>query len=167
MAKKKRIVRRLSAFTERETGRIPVKDFLLDLKSHNEARSRLSFSKFPVYVRVLLNVGPLLAGTNYVRKIEGIKEDIWELRPGDARVFFVALLTETTDTGETVENYVLLHGFMKSTQKTPPNEIRRAQSELEQLHKGLADQTNVDNVEGILSQDTAPGMCPDGGNNGN
>ena len=147
----KKIIRKLAVYQDRETNKIPVKEFLLSLKDRHETKYRLSFSKFPVYVRVLLSVGPLLAGTNYVRKIEGIKEDIWELRPGDARVFFVALMSETIETGVTVENYVLLHGFVKSSQKTPPNEIKQAQYEFERIIKGQAETAIVDDVDGIIN----------------
>lgn len=166
MAKKRRLIRKLSVFQDRDSKQIPVKDFLLSLKARNEGRYQLSFSKFPTYVRVLLNVGPIMAGTNYVRKIDGIKEDIWELRPGDARVFFVALINETTETGETVENYVLLHGFVKSTKKTPPNEIKRAQNELRLLTSGTADKAGVGDVEGILNLSVESNSNSDGGDNG-
>ena len=46
---------------------------------------------------------------------------IWELRPLRDRILFAGVYK-----GE----YVLLHQFMKSTQKTPKKEIDKAKSEL-------------------------------------
>ena len=47
-------------------------------------------------------------------------EDIWELRPGRNRVLFFYHKDDT---------YVLLHHFLKKTQKTPRREIEKAKSE--------------------------------------
>jgi len=57
----------------------------------------------------------------YVKHLEG---ELWELRPVRDRIFFVAWL----DGG-----FVLLHHFMKQTQKTPAHEIARAKRELTDL----------------------------------
>lgn len=53
-----------------------------------------------------------------MKQIDG---DIWELRPGNNRVFYFFY-----DEGG---RFVLLHHFMKKTKKTPKREIERAKSE--------------------------------------
>lgn len=49
-----------------------------------------------------------------------IEDDIWELRPGDNRVFYFFYDKEG--------KFVLLHHFKKKTQKTPKREIERAKA---------------------------------------
>lgn len=49
---------------------------------------------------------------------------LWELRPLRDRILFV---------GWVGGDYVLLHVFMKKTQKTPVREIEKARRELEDL----------------------------------
>ena len=56
-------------------------------------------------------------GENITKHLE---EDIWELRPGRNRVLFFYHKDDT---------YVLLHHFLKKTQKTPRREIEKAKSE--------------------------------------
>ena len=57
-------------------------------------------------------------GTNLPSVItKHIKEDIWELRPGNNRVLYFFFENHT---------YVLLHMFRKKTQKTPTKEIQKA-----------------------------------------
>ena len=53
-----------------------------------------------------------------------IDGDIWELRPIRDRILFVAWREGS---------FVLLHHFMKKTQKTPMREIEQAQRELADL----------------------------------
>ena len=50
-----------------------------------------------------------------------LKDDIWELRPGNNRVFYFFFKDDT---------FVLLHHFRKKSQKTPQKEINRAISEM-------------------------------------
>ena len=58
------------------------------------------------------------AGEPYVKHLDG---DIWELRPLRDRILFV---------GWTNGSFVLLHQFIKKTQKTPAREIEKAKREL-------------------------------------
>lgn len=65
-----------------------------------------------------------------VRKLE---PDLWEvrssIRSGIARIFFTAL-----------DGYmVLLHGFVKQSQKTPPNELETARRRLNHVQRGDSD----------------------------
>lgn len=63
------------------------------------------------------------AGEPFVKHLEG---DIWDLRPLRDRNLFVAWLDGS---------FVLLHPFMKKTQKTPRREIEQAKRELADLKK--------------------------------
>lgn len=49
-----------------------------------------------------------------------LEEDIWELRPGNNRIFYFYY---------DESQYVLLHHFRKKTQKTPKREIARTKAE--------------------------------------
>lgn len=51
---------------------------------------------------------------------KNIYEDIWELRPGNNRVFYFYYRDNT---------FVLLHHFRKKSMQTPPKEIERAKKE--------------------------------------
>ena len=52
--------------------------------------------------------------------VKHIEEDIWELRPGNNRVFYFYFQENT---------FVLLHQFRKKSQKTPKREIEKAKAE--------------------------------------
>ncbi|MGE9959188.1 type II toxin-antitoxin system RelE/ParE family toxin [Cloacibacillus porcorum] len=60
-----------------------------------------------------------MAGMPYMRHLEG---EIWELRPIRDRILFAGFVDGT---------FILLHSFMKQSQKTPPEEIAQAKRELE------------------------------------
>ena len=64
------------------------------------------------------------AGEPYIKHLDG---EIWELRPQRNRVLFVAWL----DGG-----FVLLHHFLKKSQKTPKREIDKAKREWQDLIDG-------------------------------
>jgi len=57
-------------------------------------------------------------GKPYVTHLEG---EIWELRPLRDRILFAAIVGG---------RFILLHSFMKQTQKTPAREIEQAKREL-------------------------------------
>ena len=133
------VKRQIAFYRDTITGKQPAKEFLYELSKKSDKKSQVAFKKFPVYANVLLMLGARLCGENYVKKIMGIREDIWELRPGDARIFFVTMLKQIDEEGNLVETYILLHGFQKRTNKTPPREIERAQREFQALQNGEAD----------------------------
>jgi len=61
--------------------------------------------------------------------VKHLGEDLWELRPLRDRIFFIGWV----DGG-----YVLLHHFLKQTQKTPAKELEQAKRELSDLkERGL------------------------------
>lgn len=95
-------------FFETETGREPVKEWLLELAP--EDRKAIGDD-----IRVAEFGWPI--GMPLCRAIKGHK-GLWEIRVNlsggrKARVFFCAY----------EENMVLLHGFIKKSQKTPINEM--------------------------------------------
>lgn len=58
-----------------------------------------------------------MAGEPYIKHLDG---EIWELRPLRDRILFAAWCDG---------KLVLLHHFMKTTQKTPKREIEKAKKE--------------------------------------
>lgn len=110
-----------------KNGKSQVEEYLIELASHNDKDSRLKFKKIFEYITVLQEYG-LAAGEPYIKHIDG---DIWELRPQKNRIFFV---------GWHNGSFVLLHTFVKKTQKTPPKEIDQAKREYKDLQeRGLDD----------------------------
>ena len=112
-------------FYKDKSGKRPVADYLMELASKKDKDSRIKLNKIRDYVKALSQYGTQL-GEPYIKHIDG---DIWELRPIRDRIFFVAW---------TGGSFVLLHQFMKKTQKTPAREIERAKQEFEDLkERGL------------------------------
>ena len=69
------------------------------------------------YVKLLAVNGTYLP-ENYVKHLDG---EIWELRPMNNRILFAGWMDDA---------FVLLHSFVKKTQKTPAREIEQAKREL-------------------------------------
>lgn len=109
-------------FYRNERGEEPVRDYLNKLTNKKDKDSRIKLNKILDYVEFLRTYGTRI-GEPYVKHIDG---DIWELRPLRNRIFFVAWINDS---------FVLLHHFMKKTQKTPKREIRQAQKEYADLQK--------------------------------
>lgn len=107
-------------FFKDRNGRQPVVEYLKDLCSRSDKSSRIQAQKVQVYINILERMGTA-AGEPYVKHLEG---DIWELRPRRDRILFVAWYNN---------EYVLLHVFMKKTQKTPKKEIEQAKREFQYL----------------------------------
>ena len=79
--------------------------------------SRINREKILAYMKALSLYGTRL-GTPFVKHIEG---DLWELRPLRNRIFFFYWKDN---------RFVLLHHFIKKSQKTPAKEIQRAKLNL-------------------------------------
>ncbi|MDE5682120.1 MAG: type II toxin-antitoxin system RelE/ParE family toxin [Mailhella sp.] len=113
-------------FYKDKSGKEPVLEYLKELLSQNGKDSRIKASKIQDYINILSEHGTKI-GEPYIKHIEG---EIWELRPLRDRIFFVAWVNNS---------FVLLHHFMKKTQKTPSKEIEKAKRELNDLkERGLA-----------------------------
>lgn len=107
-------------FYRDRNGKEPVLDYLRELISKKDKDSRIKANKINDYIEVLSQYGTRV-GEPYIKHLDG---DIWELRPLRDRILFVAWHNGS---------FVLLHQFMKKTQKTPAREIEKAKRELEDL----------------------------------
>ena len=103
-------------------GNEPIRDYLKELAERAETskNERVNLSKILEYLKILQNYGTK-AGEPYVKHIEN---DLWELRPGKNRIFFFYFKDGA---------FVLLHHFIKKTQKTPKREIKQAQRNMEEV----------------------------------
>ncbi len=101
-------------------GNEPIVDYLKELSSKGDKNSRLNLKKIQDYINILQQYGKT-AGEPYMKHLEG---EIWELRPLRNRIFFVAW---------DGNRFILLHHFIKKTQKTPKREIEQAKREYKDL----------------------------------
>ena len=100
-------------FYKDRNGNEPVKEYLAELAAKKDKDSRIKLNKIRDYMKTLSVYGTQ-AGEPYIKHLDG---EIWELRPLRDRILFVAWVNGS---------YVLLHQFMKKTQKTPAREIEKA-----------------------------------------
>ena len=114
-------------FYTSKNGKSDIFDFLEDLRlqSHTSKDSRIQYGQITRYIELLQTNGTNLP----VEITKHLEDEIWELRPGNNRVFFFYY-----DNG----TYVLLHHYRKKSQKTPSREIKKAKSEMKDyiLQKG-------------------------------
>ena len=103
-------------------GNEPVAEYIAELAWKKDKDSRIKLNKIRDYIKVLSEYGTQ-AGEPYIKHLDG---EIWELRPLRDRILFV---------GWANGSYVLLHQFMKKTQKTPAREIEKAKRELADLRE--------------------------------
>ena len=105
-------------FYETEDGKCPIWDFLeaLRLKAPTNKDARIQHKQASLYIELLQQ-----NGTHMNAEItKHLDDGIWELRPGNNRVFYFLYQNNT---------YVLLHQFRKKSQKTPKREIEKAKTE--------------------------------------
>lgn len=105
-------------FYETEDGKCPIWDFLeaLRLKASTNKDARIQHKQASLYIELLQQ-----NGTHMNAEItKHLDDGIWELRPGNNRVFYFFYQNDT---------YVLLHQFRKKSQKTPKREIEKAKTE--------------------------------------
>ena len=103
-----------------QNGKEPVLQYLEELASKNDKDSRIKLNKIRDYMKILKEHGTRV-GEPYVKHIE---DEIWELRPLRDRILFV---------GWDGNRFILLHCFMKKTQKTPKREIEQAKRNMKDL----------------------------------
>ena len=106
---------RIIFYVDRQ-GRSELLDYIAELENSKSKDSRIKLTKIREYVKALSINGTYLPA-NYVKHLDG---DIWELRPADNRILFA---------GWSDGAFVLLHSFVKKTQKTPMREIEQAKRE--------------------------------------
>jgi phage-related protein len=109
-------------FYKDKNGKQPVLEYIESLARSVGKDGRIKFNKIQKYLQVLREYGTQ-AGEPYVKHLDG---EIWELRPISGRILFAALVGNS---------FVLLHHFMKKTQKTPPREIEQAKRELNDIRE--------------------------------
>ena len=107
-------------FYRDKNGNEPIVDYLTKLSSKRDKDSRIKANKINDYIEALSQYG-LAIGEPYLKHLDG---PIWELRPIRDRILFVAWVNGS---------FVLLHYFVKKTQKTPVREIEQAKRELADL----------------------------------
>ncbi|MDR0648328.1 MAG: type II toxin-antitoxin system RelE/ParE family toxin [Synergistaceae bacterium] len=105
-------------------GNQPVLDYIRELEKHTDKDRRVKAAKIWSYIDVLLRKGKL-AGEPFIKHIEG---EIWELRPASDRLLFAAWEGATL---------IILTHFIKTTPKTPRNEIDRAKRTLADFRRRL------------------------------
>ena len=106
-------------FYEDDTGYSQIYDFLekLRAKSKTDKDARIQYRQIVLYIDLLSKNG-LNLSTEIIKHIEG---NIWEMRPGKNRILYFYFRDNT---------FVLLHQFIKKTQKTPTREINQAKNEI-------------------------------------
>lgn len=106
-------------FYRTRSGKSEIEDFLDDLKKKAKTNktARINRTKILAYLEALSQYGTRI-GQPVVKHIEG---SIWELRPLSNRIFFFYWKDNT---------FVLLHHFVKKSQKIPEREIEQARLKL-------------------------------------
>lgn len=107
-------------FYRDKNGQQPIKEYIIELGKKKDKNSRIKLNKIRDYIKALSEYGTQI-GEPYIKHLDG---EIWELRPLRDRILFVAW---------SGNSFVLLHHFMKKTQKTPAREIEKARRELADL----------------------------------
>jgi len=100
-------------FYKDASGKEPVREYLNDLASKTDKKSRIKLNKIRDYMKILSEYGTY-AGEPYVKHIDG---DLLELRPKNDRIFFFSW---------SGSQFILLHHFEKKSNKTPQREIDQA-----------------------------------------
>ena len=104
---------------EDKKGNSPIADLLeeLNVKARTSKEHRIRLKKIAEYLQLLKVYGTRagLPATKHIR------EDIWELRPMQDRILFAYWKND---------KFILLHHFVKKTQKTPQREIEQAKRNL-------------------------------------
>ena len=100
-------------------GESDVYNFLkkLERKAESDKNARIQYRQVSLFIELLSKNGTNLPD-NITKHIE---DEIWELKPGKNRVLYFF---------HKDNKYVLLHHFVKKTQKTPKKEIIKAKKEM-------------------------------------
>ena len=116
-------------------GNDEITDYIKDLdqKAHTSKDARIKYKKILEYMGQLEKYG-VSAGKPAIDHIEGT--DLWELRPLRDRIFFAYWKDNV---------FILLHHFLKKTQKTPLREINKAQRNLKDFLERYGDENEHDN----------------------
>ena len=110
-------------FYKDRKGNYPVFDYIKKLKTKNDKDSRIKSSKINDYIQALSVYGTQI-GEPYLKHLEG---EIWELRPLRDRILFAAWIDNS---------FVLLHTFMKKTQKHQKQKLKKLKRNYQKSGKG-------------------------------
>lgn len=107
-------------FYEDKNGRSEIADFIKELnrKAAANKESRINFNKIVAYLDMLEELGTRI-GEPVTKHLEG---EIWELRPLRNRLLYAY---------HKDNKFIILHHFIKKTQKTPKREIEQAKRNLQ------------------------------------
>ncbi|MCR4747927.1 MAG: type II toxin-antitoxin system RelE/ParE family toxin [Clostridiales bacterium] len=114
-------------FYEDENGRSSLKEYIRKLKSESirNKDSRIKFTKTVAYIDALQEMGTRM-GEPVTKHLDG---EIWELRPLSIRITYAFIGNNT---------YLLLHHFIKQTDKTPRREIEKSKRELADYRRRIS-----------------------------
>ena len=104
-------------FYKDKRGKEPVLDYIKALSSKTDKDSRIKANKIRDYMRYLKENG-LGSKEPYVKRLDN---EILELRPLQDRILFATWQDDS---------FIVLHHFIKKTQKTPRREIDKAKKNL-------------------------------------
>ena len=104
-------------FYQDKNGNQPILEYIQELDRRTDKESRIKVNKIYDYIDYLQNAGTT-AREPYVKHLDG---EIWELRPIRNRILFAAW---------NGNEFILLHRFVKKTNKTPQREIDQAKRNL-------------------------------------
>ena len=109
-------------FFKDRRGHRPLVEYIKNLSNKTDKDSRIKSEKINDYL-IALQKGGIQLGEPHIKHIKG---EIWELRPLRDRILFAAW---------DGKSFLLLHHFVKKTQKTPPQEIKQAMKNLADMRE--------------------------------
>lgn len=116
------------SFYEDRDGYSEVLNYINELrkKSFTSKTDKINFHKMVAYMDMLEEYGTRI-GEPVTKHLDG---EIWELRPLKNRVLYAYVENDT---------FIILHYFMKKTQKTPKREIEKAKRNLQDYRERYGD----------------------------
>lgn len=102
-------------FYEDKDGKSEIRDYLVRLSkdAKTDKNARINKNKIFAYIKAIEEYGTRI-GQPIVKHIE---DDLWELRPLSNRIFFFYWKDD---------KFVLVHHYIKKSQKAPKKEIEKA-----------------------------------------
>ncbi len=107
-------------FYEDKNGKSEIADYIkgLNQKASTNKESRINFNKIIAYIDLLEEFGTRI-GEPVTKHLDG---EIWELRPLRNRFLYAYYKNN---------KFIILHHFIKKSQKTPKREIEQAKRNLQ------------------------------------
>lgn len=107
-------------FYEDKNGKSAIADFIreLNVRAVTNKECRINFNKIVAYMDMLEEFGTRI-GEPVTKHLDG---EIWELRPLKNRLLYAYYKDN---------KFIILHHFVKKTQKTPKREIEQAKRNLQ------------------------------------